>query len=222
MRAIFMRLAQYGRGAIVCHQTRAALPLWAVPPRAVQGTLTLAYGTLDSEGPPRQRRKWPRSAVPVVFLFSCSGVFLVLLASFGSGRCLVRFVFAWGSGVGSVSVRCPSRSAVARLLWRFRAARRWVRSPSSGVALSLRSGVVASSLLSSLGVPFCGLRWLACRPVFVSVRCPALSSRRRVPVSWGSGSFLVPSLRFFCFEPLGFPSFASRCGLRFLFARPGC
>lgn len=53
----FMRLAQHGRGAIMCHHTRAALPLWAVPPRAVQGTLTLAYGTLDSEGPPRQRRK---------------------------------------------------------------------------------------------------------------------------------------------------------------------
>lgn len=52
MRAIFIRLAQHGRGAILCHYTRAALPLWAVPPRAVQGTLRLPTAPLTARVPP--------------------------------------------------------------------------------------------------------------------------------------------------------------------------
>lgn len=77
MRAIFMRLAQHGRGAILCHYTRAALPLWAVPPRAVQGTLRLPTAPLTARVPPasggsgRARRSRSFSCFLVWGCFSC-------------------------------------------------------------------------------------------------------------------------------------------------------
>lgn len=93
------------------------------------------------------------------------GVFSLLsLASFGSGALVVRFVFRWAGDLGCVFVRCPSRSAVARLLLRFRRARRWWRSS----AAPPRSA-------ASWGVPRFGLRFVARFPCAVAV--PRLSSR---------------------------------------------
>lgn len=86
---------------------------------------------------------------------------------------VVSFFFRFGSrSWRRVAFRCGSRSAVASLLWRFRAARRWWRS-SSAPALSRVGGacVVRGSL-----------SWLAARWVVVSVLplCGSGRSRRWV------------------------------------------
>jgi len=96
----------------------------------------------------------------------------VLLCSFGSGSFAVRFVFGWCGFCGSVVCRASSRSGLARLLWRFRAARAWLRA-------RFGSGVVSGSLVRSLGWPRFGLRWLAVRPCFVSVLVPGRGWRSR-------------------------------------------
>lgn len=101
----------------------------------------------------------------VVFSLFCLGVFPVLLCSFGRGEFAVRFVFGWGLSVGSVECRVSSRSAAARLLWRFRAARLWWRR-------SCGSGVAAGSHVRALGLPRFGLRWLAARPCFIRAYVP--------------------------------------------------
>lgn len=102
------------------------------------------------------------------------GVFVVVL---------VWFFFRFAGVAGSsrprrrawccVTVRCSSRSAAARLLWRFRAARRWWRSAAAPPL----------SVVGASRVPFRGLRWLAARWVVVRV-----SSAPRV--------FVVPPGRF--------------------------
>lgn len=109
-------------------------------------------------------------------VFCLLGVFVVVLARFGSGLWSVCFVFRWRGGPGVVRVACPSRSACVRLLWRLRSARAWVRRFGSrlcwGGVRCPRPGVV-------LSLPFCGLRWLACRPLSVRVSgpgCPCVSA----------------------------------------------
>lgn len=85
---------------------------------------------------------------------------------FGSGSLSVVFSFARGR----VVCRVPSRAAAARLLLRFRRARRWWRSaPRPGSSAWVRGG---------FSVPVAGLRWLACRPVVVCVR-GSVGGRRR-------------------------------------------
>lgn len=86
---------------------------------------------------------------------------MVLLARFGSSVpvVVVRWVFRWGTGFGSVVTGCPSRSSAARLLWRFRAAGRWWLSPSAP----------PPSCVASASVPRFGLRWLAGRNCVVAV-----------------------------------------------------
>lgn len=89
----------------------------------------------------------------------------------------------WGSGPlsvvfsvarGRVVCRCASRSAAARLLWRFRAARRAVRA-------SWRVGArgVLRPPASVPSVPRFGLRWLAARSPVVCVRGLGVGGRRR-------------------------------------------
>lgn len=110
------------------------------------------------------------------------------------------FPVFWGSGPvsvvfsvarGRVVCRCASRSAAARLLWRFRAARRWVRRFRSASGFF---GCGCSWGLRPLGVvpavPRFGLRWLALRGVVVCVRGVGVGGRRRsafvasVPSVW--------------------------------------
>ncbi len=102
------------------------------------------------------------------------------------GRVVVLLVFRWRCGFRSLRFVFASRSAAARWLWRFRAARRWWRSSSAPP----RSVVVGSV------VPRFGLRWLAarklslfswsvvprpgCRPVFRSL-LPSARVRRPCP-----------------------------------------
>lgn len=93
------------------------------------------------------------------------------VASFGSG--VVPVVFAFSPPFRatlpsaplfcSVWCFCSSRSAAARLLWRFRAARRWWRSSAAPPR---------SSVLRLTCCPRFGLRWLAARACLVSVRLP--------------------------------------------------
>lgn len=100
------------------------------------------------------------------------------LASFGrrSGAVVrVSFFFRFGGVLRCVVVWCGSRRAAARLLWRFRAARRWWRS----------SAAPPRSVVGGEQVPRFGLRWLACRGVRVLVA--GAGSR------WSS---LVPAGRF--------------------------
>lgn len=104
-------------------------------------------------------------------------VFVVLLlrfwGRFSSWSVVVRFAFRWGRGRACVAVACPSRSAAARLLWRFRAARRWVRArwrAGFGGVLVPPARVLASE------VPRFGLRWLACRRCSVLVLCARVPS----------------------------------------------
>lgn len=74
-----------------------------------------------------------------------------MLRCFGSsGAVLVAFQFAWNGGQEYIKIFLPSRSAAARLLWRFRKARHAVR--------CLPRSVVRASC-----VPRFGLRWLALR-----------------------------------------------------------
>ena len=100
------------------------------------------------------RQKSPVAGVFVLSAFL--GVFAVLLVarSFGpaSGPVVVRFCWSVRGFLSVVVVRCASRSAAARLLWRFRAAGRVV----------LAAGGCGSA-------PFFSLRWLAARCSFVSV-----------------------------------------------------
>lgn len=110
--------------------------------------------------------------VPVVF-FCFLGVFAVLLARFGSGLWFVVFSFRWRGSSGFVRCACPSRSACVRLLWRFRAARAWVRRFGSRLGWG---GVRVPVPGVSLSVPVFGLRWLACRPVSFRVSGPGFSS----------------------------------------------
>lgn len=124
------------------------------------GTFRFFGGTSRSRGGVVRRAR--------VF-FCLLGVFVVVLARFGSGLWSVCFVFRWRRGCGVVRVACPSRSACVRLLWRFRSARAWVRRFGSrlcwgGVRCS-RPGVVSS-------LPLFGLRWLSCRPLSVCVSGP--------------------------------------------------
>lgn len=127
----------------------------------------------------------------------------------------VSFSFLWGGRFRfrswlSVSRLCRSRSEAARLLWRFRAARRWWRS-SSAPPLSVVGGC---------RVPFRGFRWLAAR--WVVVRVSVLSGG---PVS-GRGCvllrqrvFVVPAGRFVrrpsAFVPARLSSFARRASAVF-------
>lgn len=107
----------------------------------------------------------------------------MLLRSFGSGSVVVSFSFSWRSSVGVVRVCCPSRSAAARLLWRFRSARRSLVSFWSSRVWSLPGVVVPVAACSRCVVasrfPLFGVRWLACRSVVVRVF--ALSPRRWLP-----------------------------------------
>lgn len=142
------------------------------------------------------RRK--RGALPFVAFFCfCLGVFAVsrfsflssprwggVLARFGSGSGLwsVVFLVPWRAGCACVLVSCSSRSACARLLWRFRAARRWVR------RFAVRSGwggVPVPVPSVSLSLPLFGLRWLACRPVGVRVSGPGCWSLLRLSSARG-------------------------------------
>lgn len=101
------------------------------------------------------------------------GVFaLRVLRVWGSGAVVVRFGFLVGSGRRAVpsvvECRCHSRSAAARLLWRFRAARRWALSfwrwfPSSCLWLAPAGG----GLFPPVPLPRFGLRWLAWRRLWV-------------------------------------------------------
>lgn len=123
-----------------------------------------------------------------VFCVLRSEVFAVLLRSFGSGSVVVSFSFSWRSSVGEVRVCCRTRRDAARVLLRFRAARRvmaafWWSSGGAqvwdlaGVCLPFSSRarcVVADRQ------PLFGLRWLACRSVVVRVF--ALSPRRWLPL----------------------------------------
>jgi len=101
-------------------------------------------------------------------------VFSVLLASFGSGSFAVRFVFGWSGFVASVVCRASSRSGLARLLWRFRAARAYWLAHPARVRLRLSLCGLGPSAL-----PRFGLRWLAARPCFVSVLVPGRRARSR-------------------------------------------
>lgn len=88
---------------------------------------------------------------------------------FGSGSLSVVFSVAGGR----VVCRCASRSAAARLLWRFRAARRVVRASWRSAA-----GGVLRPPASVPVVPRFGLRWLAARSPVVCVRGAAVGGRR--------------------------------------------
>lgn len=88
-----------------------------------------------------------------------------------------------------VVCRVGSRSAAARLLWRFRAARRWWRS----VPLVGSGAWVASGL--SFPVPG-SLRWLASRPVVVAVRGGSVGGRRRSAFVSSVPAGLCPRVRF--------------------------
>ncbi len=135
---------------------RAVFSLCQGPPRRVQGLRAsrALRAPLTRRVPPCNR---VHAAARRFTLFS--GVFPVLLASFGRGHCSFRFYFRWQGGLGSVLFRFRFRAEAARFLLRFRAARAWWRSS----AASPRS-VVAGRV-----VPRFGLRWLACRPCLLVV-----------------------------------------------------
>lgn len=112
----------------------------------------------------------------------------MLLRSFGSGSVVISFSFSWRSSVGEVRVCCPSRWAAARVLRRFRVARRvmaafWWSDGGSKV-WDLAGVFLPFSARARCNVadhfPFGGLRWLACRAVVVRVF--ALSPRRWLPL----------------------------------------
>lgn len=69
----------------------------------------------------------------------------MLLVSYGSGPFIVSFFFRYQHCIGCIRCRRPTRSQLANLLRRFRAARRWIRSNPS------------------ISPPRFGLRWLARR-----------------------------------------------------------
>lgn len=88
----------------------------------------------------------------------------------------VSFVFRFGSrrvfgGFRAVVCFCSSRREVARLLWRFRAARRWWRS----------SAAPPRSVVGASFVPVFGLRWLASFPCGVVVSGVSSAARFSVP-----------------------------------------
>lgn len=119
-----------------------------------------------------------------VFVFFSWEVFVVFLPVFwGEGPVSVVFSVARGR----VVCRCASRSAAARLLWRFRAARRVVRA-------SWREGArgVLRPPASVPGFPRFGLRWLASRSPVVCVRGAGVGGRRR-----SAFALLVPLFRRF-------------------------
>lgn len=128
-------------------------------------------------GPCARRHPRDRDVAPcgrVVFC-CCLGVFALLFEAVLPLRCwgrpspgsvAVRFVFRWGRDCRAVVCWCSSRSEAARLLWRFRAALRWARS----LWRACWGGILRPpARVVGLEVPRFGLRWLALRPVRVSV-----------------------------------------------------
>ena len=100
----------------------------------------------------------------------------------------VSFSFRFSGSVSSVSVFCRSRRSAARLLWRFRRARRWFRSLWR---VGWGGVLVPPAFVAGSRVPRFGLRWLASRRVrvCVSVRAPF-----RVCSWWRPRWFAVPSV----------------------------
>ena len=108
------------------------------------------------------------------------GAWFVLRASLASsplrvwgpdvpGSWSVVFVVRFSGGWRRVVSRCSSRSGCARLLWRFRVARRWRRSRCGRF---LRGVWVPFGRLGP-EVPRFGLRWLAARLSVVAVVSPS-------------------------------------------------
>ena len=96
----------------------------------------------------------------------------MLLKTYGKregAQVAIAFTFRWGNAphdMGWVRIYCASRSAAARVLWKYRRARRWWRSvpvPGSGAWLRGRFAEQVSRF---------GLRWLAARWCTVSVSSP--------------------------------------------------
>lgn len=85
-----------------------------------------------------------------------------LTAESAAASVFVTFAFKWQHSFGRVVVGFASRSAAAKFLRRFRAARRWLCS-RAGWAACPRSCVPCSK------VPLFGLRWLALRPLAVVI-----------------------------------------------------
>lgn len=102
---------------------------------------------------------------------------------------VVAFCFRWRCSVASVRFCFSSRRAVARFLWRFRAARRWWRSSSAP----------PRSVLARSVVPRFGLRWLARFPCVVAVfwrgRCAFASRLPSAVVRRSPGSFCFCGVR---------------------------
>lgn len=84
----------------------------------------------------------------------------VLNVNFGAGAYEVRFTFKLGHNAGCVSVRCESRRGLARVLRRWRDARRAVRKV-------FRSG--GMNHVAANAFRRYSLRWLACRSCNVDV-----------------------------------------------------
>ncbi len=84
----------------------------------------------------------------------------VLNVNFGAGAYEVRFTFKLGRNLGRVSVRCESRRELARVLRRWRDARRAVRK-------AFRSG--GMNHVAANAFRRYSLRWLACRSCNVDV-----------------------------------------------------
>ena len=151
-----------------------------IPPLNSADAQALPKGTLRATGHcacgAAVATNCPRSWVCFfcVLCFFCVEVFVVVVCSFGSPSPFsVRFVFRWAGLFGSVVGFAPSRSGLARLLWRFRRARRWWRSSSAP-----SRAVVGASL-----VPRFGLRWLALRWCVVVVRASSSSFGSLVPAA---------------------------------------
>lgn len=159
----------------------AALIRWRASP-AVNGTPAGLRGIALAA------RRGVGAVFCVFFLFFVLEVFVVVL---------VCFFFRFGSRSWRSRVfRCASRSEAASVLRRFRAARRWWRSP---LAPPL-------SVVGGARVPRSSLRWLAARWVVVSVSC------------W-SRRWVVPSGRFVrrpsAFVPACWSSFAAHAAAVF-------
>lgn len=151
------------------------------PPTGARGDRAAAAAACVFGGAAGARRGSARSLLGVFVL----GAFVPRVASWGvPSRFFLVFLFRWGpspSRVASVACFAPSRPALARLLWRFRRARRWWRSS----AAPPRGRVWPDDIRQF------GLRWLACRPLLLTVFAGRFARFRPLPPRGGC-RFVLP------------------------------